>query len=280
MANQLHSRISVLASSFVDSVLEAVKSSSLQEILDGSSAHRPAPRARRRALAPPSPRRSDAGDSKRAPSTTVGGGHRQDAGGRRIVARQSKERPAGGADPDGAQHAGKGAAAHPQGGTEPKEDPRRRPEAGDDVLRQIGSLRNLLATRAKRTQGNGSRRGPERPFAESLSRRPQPFHSGAARAPLPRRAPAGARAEAWRLGTSGCSGSLATAVAPPRRLAATADLLRRRLSPRSSPAGRPAPKKPPRRRPGRQADARSNWPVCAGRATTAIERAQPLRWRG
>ena len=38
MANQLHSRISVLAASFVDSVLDAVKSSSLQEILDGSGA--------------------------------------------------------------------------------------------------------------------------------------------------------------------------------------------------------------------------------------------------
>jgi hypothetical protein len=38
MANQLHSRISLLAASFVDSVLDAVKSSSLQEILDGSSA--------------------------------------------------------------------------------------------------------------------------------------------------------------------------------------------------------------------------------------------------
>jgi hypothetical protein len=45
MANQLHSRISMLASSFVDSVLDAVKSSSLQEILDGSSAHRASPRA-------------------------------------------------------------------------------------------------------------------------------------------------------------------------------------------------------------------------------------------
>jgi len=42
MANQLHSRISLLASSFVDSVLQAVKSSSLQEILDGSSAPRAA----------------------------------------------------------------------------------------------------------------------------------------------------------------------------------------------------------------------------------------------
>jgi hypothetical protein len=45
MANQLHSRISQLASSFVDSVLEAVKSSSLQEILDGSGAHRGEARA-------------------------------------------------------------------------------------------------------------------------------------------------------------------------------------------------------------------------------------------
>jgi hypothetical protein len=52
MANQLHSRISVLASSFVDSVLEAVKSSSLQEILDGSGGHRPGPRAAKKALAP------------------------------------------------------------------------------------------------------------------------------------------------------------------------------------------------------------------------------------
>jgi hypothetical protein len=55
MANQLHSRISVLASSFVDSVLDAVKSSSLQEILDGGSALRAGPRApvpSRAALAP------------------------------------------------------------------------------------------------------------------------------------------------------------------------------------------------------------------------------------
>jgi hypothetical protein len=40
MANQLHSRISQLAASFVDSVLEAVKSSSLQEIVDGAGGHR------------------------------------------------------------------------------------------------------------------------------------------------------------------------------------------------------------------------------------------------
>jgi hypothetical protein len=53
MANQLHSRISLLAASFVDSVLEAVKSSSLQEILDGGgSAHRAEPRAARAAFAP------------------------------------------------------------------------------------------------------------------------------------------------------------------------------------------------------------------------------------
>jgi hypothetical protein len=52
MANQLHSRISVLVASFVDSVLEAVKSSSLEEILDGSGALRAAPRATRAAFAP------------------------------------------------------------------------------------------------------------------------------------------------------------------------------------------------------------------------------------
>jgi hypothetical protein len=52
MANQLHSRISVLVSSFVDSVLDAVKCSSLQEILDGSGAHRAGPRMAKRALAP------------------------------------------------------------------------------------------------------------------------------------------------------------------------------------------------------------------------------------
>ena len=52
MANQLHSRISVLVSSFVDSVLDAVKSSSLQEILDGSGANRAGPRAAKGALAP------------------------------------------------------------------------------------------------------------------------------------------------------------------------------------------------------------------------------------
>jgi hypothetical protein len=60
MANQLHSRISLLASSFVDSVLDAVKSSSLQEILDGGSASprgavasrsAPAPRAARATVA-------------------------------------------------------------------------------------------------------------------------------------------------------------------------------------------------------------------------------------
>jgi hypothetical protein len=52
MANQLHSRISLLASSFVDSVLEAVKSSSLQEILDGGAGHRAERRAPKAALAP------------------------------------------------------------------------------------------------------------------------------------------------------------------------------------------------------------------------------------
>ena len=52
MANQLHSRISGLVSSFVDSVLDAVKSSSLQEILDGSGANRAGPRAAKGALAP------------------------------------------------------------------------------------------------------------------------------------------------------------------------------------------------------------------------------------
>jgi hypothetical protein len=40
MANRLHSRISQLTSSFVDSVLEAVKGSSLSEIVDGRSAAR------------------------------------------------------------------------------------------------------------------------------------------------------------------------------------------------------------------------------------------------
>lgn len=53
MANQLHSRISGLVSSFVDSVLDAVKSSSLQEILDGSGvAHRAGPRAAKAGFAP------------------------------------------------------------------------------------------------------------------------------------------------------------------------------------------------------------------------------------
>jgi hypothetical protein len=56
MANQLHSRISVLVASFVDSVLEAVKSSSLEEILDGSGARGAAPRAPRAAFAPRAPR--------------------------------------------------------------------------------------------------------------------------------------------------------------------------------------------------------------------------------
>jgi hypothetical protein len=40
MASRLHSRISQLASSFVDSVLDAVKSSSVSELLDGRPAHR------------------------------------------------------------------------------------------------------------------------------------------------------------------------------------------------------------------------------------------------
>ena len=65
MADQLHSRISVLASSFVDSVLEAVKSSSLQEILDGGSAHRTAPRA------PVAPRAA-VGRAVRMPATRSG----------------------------------------------------------------------------------------------------------------------------------------------------------------------------------------------------------------
>lgn len=56
MANQLHSRISVLVASFIDSVLETVKSSSLEEILDGSGAPRGAPRGPRAAFAPRAPR--------------------------------------------------------------------------------------------------------------------------------------------------------------------------------------------------------------------------------
>jgi hypothetical protein len=52
MANQLHSRISHLAASFVDSVLEAVKSSSLQEILDGGNGHRMDSRAAKAAFSP------------------------------------------------------------------------------------------------------------------------------------------------------------------------------------------------------------------------------------
>lgn len=40
MASRLHSRISQLSSSFVDSVLDAVKSSSISELLDGRAAHR------------------------------------------------------------------------------------------------------------------------------------------------------------------------------------------------------------------------------------------------
>jgi hypothetical protein len=47
MANQLHSRISQLASHFVESVLEAVKGSSLEEILDGRGRQRGDMRAAR-----------------------------------------------------------------------------------------------------------------------------------------------------------------------------------------------------------------------------------------
>jgi hypothetical protein len=66
MANQLQSRISVLVSSFVDSVLEAVKSSSLEEILDGSGTRRAAPRGARAPLAP-RPARIPAARSGRLP---------------------------------------------------------------------------------------------------------------------------------------------------------------------------------------------------------------------
>ena len=67
MANQLHSRISLLAASFVDSVLDAVKSSSLQEILDGGSAHRAEPRAARAAVAPRAARAPAAARNGRLP---------------------------------------------------------------------------------------------------------------------------------------------------------------------------------------------------------------------
>jgi hypothetical protein len=53
MASHLHSRISQLATSFVDSVLEAVKSSSLQEILEGGPTRRGEPRALRATAARP-----------------------------------------------------------------------------------------------------------------------------------------------------------------------------------------------------------------------------------
>jgi hypothetical protein len=53
MANQLHSRISALAASFVDSVLAAVKSSSLQELVGSSGAGiRGESRATRGAVSP------------------------------------------------------------------------------------------------------------------------------------------------------------------------------------------------------------------------------------
>ena len=42
MANQLQSRISVLAATFVESVLSAVKSSSLEELVGGSGSRSPA----------------------------------------------------------------------------------------------------------------------------------------------------------------------------------------------------------------------------------------------
>jgi len=65
MANQLHSRISVLVASFIDSVLEAVKSSSLEEILDGAGAVRAAgPRASKAAFAPRAPRVAAARDGR------------------------------------------------------------------------------------------------------------------------------------------------------------------------------------------------------------------------
>jgi hypothetical protein len=68
MANRLQSRISELASSFVDSVLEAVRSSSLEELVGGrgavhddrraSSARAAAPRAARASSSGRLPRRS------------------------------------------------------------------------------------------------------------------------------------------------------------------------------------------------------------------------------
>jgi hypothetical protein len=53
MASQLQSRISQLAASFVESVLEAVKTSSLQELIDGSAAHPAELRAPRAAAGAP-----------------------------------------------------------------------------------------------------------------------------------------------------------------------------------------------------------------------------------
>jgi hypothetical protein len=67
MANQLHSRISQLAASFVDSVLDAVKSSSLQEILDGGSGQRIDSRAAKAALGPRAGRAAPAARNGRLP---------------------------------------------------------------------------------------------------------------------------------------------------------------------------------------------------------------------
>jgi hypothetical protein len=75
MGNQLHSRISQLASSFVESVLEAVKSSSLQDIIEGGGAARTESRTPRAVASP----RAAARAMPAAPTTQTGRLHRRSA---------------------------------------------------------------------------------------------------------------------------------------------------------------------------------------------------------
>jgi hypothetical protein len=72
MGNQLHSRISQLASSFVESVLEAVKSSSLQDIIEGGSAARTESRTPRAVAAPRAAARATPRPTPAAPATQTG----------------------------------------------------------------------------------------------------------------------------------------------------------------------------------------------------------------
>ena len=81
--------------------------------------------------------RDRAGAHFGAVAASLGRRHREDSRGRGLASGQSQERLEGGADPHGAQHAGEGAPAHPQGGLEPEEASRRRAEARDDLFRQI-----------------------------------------------------------------------------------------------------------------------------------------------